>query len=62
LDREFKISLDSLEKQKAEAKRWLVRQQVRLEAQTEEVQQEKTVIAGILAQELKDYRLMMMSL
>jgi hypothetical protein len=53
--------LDSLRKQKAEAKRWLLRQQVRLEAQTEEVQREKKSIANILALELQDFKLMTMS-
>lgn len=44
--------MESLERQKADAKRWLVRQQVRLQAQAEEVNREKRVIADMLSAEL----------
>lgn len=40
--------MESLEKQKAEAKRWLLRQQVRLMAQAEEVHKEKQVIGELM--------------
>lgn len=48
LDREYRLNMESLEKQKAEAKRWLLRQQVRLMAQAEEVHKEKQVIGELM--------------
>lgn len=38
-----------MQKQKGDAKRWLLRQQVRLQAQAVEVQQERAAVAEILA-------------
>jgi hypothetical protein len=59
VERELLQALESLEKQKAEAKRWLLRQQVRLEAQAEEVQREKSVVAELLEQELSYFRMIL---
>lgn len=44
-----------LEKQKAEAKRWLFRQKIRLIAQAEEVAKEKAFVGSHLEKELSDF-------
>ncbi len=59
LERDYRASLDSLERQKSEAKRWLLRQQVRLQAQAEEVQREKAAIAEILEADMTDLHLLL---
>ncbi len=56
LERELQSSIESLERQKADAKRWLLRQQVRLQAQAEEVQREKLAVAELLAAEFADFQ------
>mmetsp|Transcript_11188 Transcript_11188/g.16852 ORF Transcript_11188/g.16852 Transcript_11188/m.16852 type:complete len:209 (-) Transcript_11188:92-718(-) len=48
LEREYAASMRSLEKQKADARRWLNRQQVRLMAQAEETQKEKALVADLM--------------
>lgn len=58
LDREYAASMRSLEKQKADARRWLNRQQLRLLAQAEEVQKEKALIADIMESQKNFFQLL----
>lgn len=55
LDKEYQETLSSLLRQKADAKRWLLRQQIRLNAQCEEVRKEKSFVAQLLEDEYRDY-------
>lgn len=46
--RDYDEALAGLHKQKADAKRWLLRQQIRFTAQSEELQREKALVAQVL--------------
>lgn len=56
LQQEHDTAVAAMQKQKADAKRWLHRQQVRLQAQAIEVQWERAAIGEIL---MEDYRQLM---
>lgn len=58
LDREFQDAVQNLQRQKADAKKWLHRQQLRLGAQCEEVQREKAVLADLYEGEYQDIKRM----
>ena len=45
---EYDIAAAGMRKQKGDAKRWLLRQQVRLQAQAVEVQWERAAIAEVI--------------
>ncbi len=47
------MAVAAMQKQKGDAKRWLLRQQVRLQAQAVEVQWERTAIAEILNEDFQ---------
>jgi hypothetical protein len=51
LDQEYQESLNNLLRQKADAKRWLLRQQIRLTSQCEEVKREKAAVSSVLNEE-----------
>jgi hypothetical protein len=51
IQREYEQAAEAMQKQKADAKRWLLRQQVRLQAQAVEVQWERASIAEILTED-----------
>jgi len=51
IHREYEASLRSMQKQKGDAKRWLYRQQVRLQAQAIEVQWERSAIADFMQED-----------
>lgn len=51
IQREHEVAVAAMQKQKADAKRWLLRQQVRLQAQAVEVQWERSAIAEILQED-----------
>jgi hypothetical protein len=55
LEKEYQESLNSLLRQKGDAKRWLLRQQIRLSAQCEEVRKEKAFIGDLLEEENRDF-------
>lgn len=59
LDRDFQDAMQNLQRQKADAKKWLHRQQLRLSAQCEEVQREKAVMADLYESEYQDIRRML---
>ena len=48
--------MESLEKQKGDAKRWLSRQQLRLSTQAEEVSLEKGAMADLQEQDIMDFQ------
>lgn len=58
IEREYEDSLAALQRQKADAKRWLLRQQIRFAAQCEEVRKEKLLIANILEDIIKEFQLL----
>lgn len=62
LDKEFQDALQQLQRQKADAKRWLHRQQLRLSAQCEEVRREKAVVADIIQSEQEEFHQMLSSI
>jgi hypothetical protein len=51
IQKEYEQAAEAMQKQKADAKRWLLRQQVRLQAQAVEVQWERASIAEILTED-----------
>jgi hypothetical protein len=51
LQKELDAAMEGMQRQKGEAKRWLYRQQVRLQAQAVEVQWERSAIAEVLEQD-----------
>jgi hypothetical protein len=54
LDQEYQESLNNLLRQKADAKRWLLRQQIRLTSQCEEVKREKAAVSSVLNDEYSE--------
>jgi hypothetical protein len=56
IHKEYEASLSSLLRQKGDAKRWLIRQQVRLQAQAIEVQWERSAIAEFLAEDRRHFQ------
>lgn len=62
LEREYQETLNSLYRQKGDAKRWLLRQQIRLTAQCEEVRKEKSYVAQMLEDEAKDFAVLQQAL
>lgn len=59
LDREYQVSLQQLQRQKADAKKWLHRQQLRLSAQCEEVHREKAAVSDLYESEFGEIRRML---
>eukprot|EP00599_Poterioochromonas_sp_BG-1_P009733 CAMPEP_0173139554 /NCGR_PEP_ID=MMETSP1105-20130129/4328_1 /TAXON_ID=2985 /ORGANISM="Ochromonas sp., Strain BG-1" /LENGTH=435 /DNA_ID=CAMNT_0014052309 /DNA_START=207 /DNA_END=1514 /DNA_ORIENTATION=+ len=59
LDREYQETLGTLLRQKADAKRWLLRQQIRLNAQCDEVKREKAFIGQMMSEEAKDTQMLL---
>ena len=55
LEKRYLGGLESLEKQKVGAKRWINRQKVRLLAQVKEVSEERQQIAALIALEKAEY-------
>lgn len=56
LEKEYQDNVKQLQRQKAEARRWLFRQQLRLEAQCEEVHREKQVMADLYENHFQEFR------
>jgi hypothetical protein len=54
VEREYQEAVSALEMQKADAKRWLQRQQVRLIVQSAEVAKEKAIVASIMENDVMD--------
>eukprot|EP01039_Chlorochromonas_danica_P007243 gene7243-8012_t len=55
IEKEYEEALTALEKQKTDAKRWLLRQQIRFAAQSEELRREKFAMAQILEELLNEF-------
>lgn len=58
VERDYEEALAELQQQKADAKRWLARQQIRFAAQCEELRKEKLVVVQILEDILNEFPLL----